>query len=107
MSRLPDLAVVNFDGLIRTTDFVRAALQELQRGFPAEHAPASNRIVVTEARFVFDLVGWVVAQDVVHNKNNFYESDITQVEPRSVSDGRRSTAPDHSNSFVIATQILE
>jgi len=74
-----DLAVLNFEGLIRTTDFFGAALQELEHDFPAEHVPVSD-CMVTEAKFVFDMVGWVAAQDVVSNKYNFYESEITQLE---------------------------
>jgi hypothetical protein len=54
--RPTDLALVNLDELIRTADLFRAVLQELEHGFPAEYAPVSDR-VVTEAKFVFDLVG--------------------------------------------------
>ena len=75
-----DFVLVNFDGLISTTDFFRATLQELEHGFTAEHAPVSDRMV-TDAKFVFDLVGWVAAQDVVRNKYNLHESEITQLEP--------------------------
>jgi hypothetical protein len=63
-----DLALVNLDGLIRTTD-LGAALQELEHDFPAEHAPVSERMV-TEAMFVFDLVGLIAAQDVIRKKHN-------------------------------------
>ena len=75
-----DLAVVNFDGLIRTANFFGAALQELEHGFPAEHAPVSDSMVA-EAKFVFDLVGRIAAQVVIRNKHNFHESEITQLEP--------------------------
>jgi len=75
-----DLALVNFDGLIRTANFFGAALQEIEHGFPAEHAPVSDSMV-TEAKFVFDLVGWIAAQDVIRKKHNFHESEITQLEP--------------------------
>jgi len=89
---------LNFDGLIRTTEFFRVALQELEHGFKTGHAPVSDRMV-TEAKLFFDLVGWFAAQDVVRNKYNFYESEITQLEPWSVPDGRRPTVPDPSNSL--------
>ena len=65
-----DLALVNFDDPIRTADLLRAALQVLEHGFPAEHTPVSDRMV-TAVMFVFDLVGRVAAQDVVRHSNNF------------------------------------
>jgi len=37
-----ELALVNFDSLVRITDFLRAAPHEHQHGFPAEHAPVSD-----------------------------------------------------------------
>jgi len=37
-----ELALVNFDGLVRTTDLFRAALHEHQHDFPAEHAPVHD-----------------------------------------------------------------
>jgi hypothetical protein len=97
-----DRALVNLDDLIRTTDLLRAALQELEHGFPAEHTSVSDRMV-TEVKFVFDLVGRVAAQDVVRNNYNFQECQITQLEPRAVPKGRRPKTPDPSNSFDIAT----
>ena len=39
-----ELALVNLDGLVRTTKFFRAALYEHQHGFPAEHSPIRDRI---------------------------------------------------------------
>ena len=75
-----DLALVNLDGLIRTTNFFGAALQGLEHGFPAEHFPVSDSMV-TEAKFVSDLVGWIAAQNVVRKKHNFHESKITQLDP--------------------------
>jgi len=67
-----DLALVNLDDLIMTTDLLRGALQELEHGFLVEDTPVSDRMV-TEVKFVFDLVGRVPAQDVVRNNYNFQE----------------------------------
>ena len=65
-----DLALVNLDDPIRAADLLRAALQALENGFPAEHTPVSDRTVIA-VMFVFDLVGRVAAQDVVRHSNNF------------------------------------
>jgi hypothetical protein len=93
-----DLALVNFDGFIRTTDVLRATLQELEHGFPAEHTLVSDGML-TDVMFVFDLVGIVAAQDVIRYLHNFHECEITQLEPRAVSDGLRPTTPDPSNTL--------
>jgi len=37
-----ELALVNLNGLVRTTNLLRAALHEHQHGFPAEHAPVTD-----------------------------------------------------------------
>jgi hypothetical protein len=37
-----ELALVNFDGIVRTTNFFRAALHEHQHDFLAEHVPVSD-----------------------------------------------------------------
>ena len=75
-----ELALVNFDGLVRTTNLNRAALQKHQHGFPAEHAPVRDRMT-TEATFILDLVGWFAAHDVVCEQHDFVKSEVTQVEP--------------------------
>ena len=62
-----ELDFMNLDDLIRTAHLLRAAIQELEHGFPAELAPVSDRMV-TEVMFVSNLVGIVAAQDVVRNK---------------------------------------
>jgi hypothetical protein len=84
--------------MIRTTDLLRAALQELEHGFRAEHTPVSDGML-TEVMFVFDLVGFVAAEDVVRYLHYFHECNITQLEPRAVSDGCRPTTPDPSNTL--------
>ena len=50
-----ELALVNFDGLIRTTNLNRAALQVHQHHFLAEHGPVSE-CMRTEAIFTLDLL---------------------------------------------------
>jgi hypothetical protein len=67
-----ELALVNFDGLIRTTDLNGAALQRNEYGFPNEHAPVCDGIF-TEAIFASDFVGRFSVDDVVSNKQNFLE----------------------------------
>jgi len=62
-----ELALVNFDSLVRTTDFFRAALHEHQHGFPAEHAPASDGRW-TEAKFLLDMEGRFAAHDVIRDE---------------------------------------
>jgi hypothetical protein len=56
----------------------KAALQKHEHGFPAEHAPVCD-CMITEAIFVFDLIGWFAAHDVVGKQYNFLEP--TQLEP--------------------------
>jgi hypothetical protein len=62
-----ELALVNFDGLLRTTNLNRAALQINEHGFSTEHAPVSD-CMVTEGIFVYDLAGRFAALDVVGKK---------------------------------------
>lgn len=62
-----ELAFINLDGLLRTTNLSRAALQKHQHGFPSEHAPLCDRMC-TQAKFVLDLVGLFGAHDVVHDE---------------------------------------
>jgi hypothetical protein len=78
------LAVVNFGGLIRTTDLFRAALHKHQHGFPAEHAPVGNSVFI-EVMFLLDLVGRFVAYDVREEKN-FQEAVMTLTGPRAMLD---------------------
>jgi hypothetical protein len=73
---LAELALINFDGLVRTTNLNRAAFQKHERGFSAEHAPFCQ-CVATEAIFAFDFVGLFAAQDVVRKKRNFAKGEMT------------------------------
>jgi hypothetical protein len=61
-----ELALVNFDGFIRTTDLNGVALQRHQHGFPDEHAPVCGRMI-TKAIFASDFVGRFAVHDVVCN----------------------------------------
>jgi hypothetical protein len=70
LNRLPlmifsptELALVNFDGPVTTTNLNRAALQEHKHGFPAELDS-----MCTEAIFVLNSMGRSTAHDVVHNQ---------------------------------------
>jgi hypothetical protein len=69
---LTKLALVNFDGLITTTDLNGAALQRNQHRFPDEHAPVYDSMF-TKAIFASDFVGWFAVDDVVSKKKNFLE----------------------------------
>jgi hypothetical protein len=80
-----ELAFINFDGLIRITDLIRAALHKHQHSFPAEHAPVSNGMF-NEAVFFLDLVGRFVVHNLVRGVKNFKEGKITLMEPRAVLD---------------------
>jgi hypothetical protein len=67
-------------GLVRTTDLNKAALQKHGHGFTAEHAPICD-CMITKAIFLFDLIGWFAAHDVVGKQYNFLEREPTQLEP--------------------------
>ena len=47
-----ELALINFDGCVRTTNLNRAALRKHQHGIPAEHAPARHYVGQGDIRFV-------------------------------------------------------
>jgi hypothetical protein len=57
-------ALVDPNGFVRTTDFLRAAFQVHQHFLSAEHTPVRDR-VITEVIFVLDLVGRFAVHDVV------------------------------------------
>jgi hypothetical protein len=92
---LTELTLVNFDGLIRTTDLNGAVLQIHQHNFPAEHAPVSMSML-TEAIFTFDLLRLFAADNAIRKHYYFEESKITMLEPGSVPDRQRTTTPDNS-----------
>jgi hypothetical protein len=88
---LTELALVNFDGLVRNNNLNRAAFQKDEDDFSAKHAPICH-CEATEAILAFDSVGWFAAQDVVCKEHNFAQDEITTLEPRTVLNGRRRIA---------------
>jgi hypothetical protein len=58
-----ELALIDFDGLVRTANLFRAALQEYQHSLSAKHTPVGNR-VGTEVMFMLNVVDRIPAQDV-------------------------------------------
>jgi len=59
-----EFALINFDGLVRTTYLDRAPLQKNLHGFPAEHPPVCDG-VRTMGGFFVDRGGFIAANDVV------------------------------------------
>jgi hypothetical protein len=62
-----EIALVNFDGLIRTTDLNAAALQKHENDFPAKHAPVCGYIV-SQVTFTSYFVGWFAIHDVIRDE---------------------------------------
>ena len=75
-----ELALVDFNSLVKTADFLRAAFQVNQHCLSTEHTPVSDR-VITELMFVLDMVGRFAAQDVVCEEQDLQESEFTLLEP--------------------------
>jgi hypothetical protein len=82
---LTELALVDLHGLVRTTDFLRAAFQIHQHCLSAGHTPVRDR-VITEVMFVLDVVGRLAAQEDVREVQNLLEGEFTPVEPRAEPD---------------------
>jgi hypothetical protein len=80
-----EIALVDLNGLVRTTDLLRAAFQVHQHCLSAEHTPVRDR-VITEVMFVLDVVGRFTTQNVVSEVQKFLEGEFTLVEPRAESD---------------------
>jgi hypothetical protein len=74
------LGLFDLNGLVRTADFLRAALQLYQQYLSAVHTPIRDR-VITELMFVLDLVGRFAAQVVVRKVKNLLQGEVTVVEP--------------------------
>jgi len=75
-----ELALVNLDGLVRTADLLGAALHVHEHGLSAELAPIRDRSR-TEAMLFFDKGGRFAAHDVVCEKHNLLESEVTMLKP--------------------------
>jgi len=76
----PNVVHVDLNGLVRTADFLRAALQVYKQCLSAEHTPVRDR-VISEVMFVLDLVGRFAAQDVVRMVQNLLVGEETLLEP--------------------------
>jgi hypothetical protein len=59
-----ELALVNFDSFVTSTDLDGAALQKHMHGFPTEHSPVCD-CICTQGIFLSDVVGLFAARDVV------------------------------------------
>src|SRR5215469_7874831 len=75
-----ELALVDLYGLVRTADLLRAALHVQEHGLSAELGPVRERMR-TEAMLSFDKVGRFAAYDVVREKQNLLESEVTMLKP--------------------------
>jgi hypothetical protein len=73
-------ALNNFDDLVRTADLLRGALQVYEHGLSAELAPVRDRSW-TEAMLFFDTFGRDAAYDVVCEKQNLLECEVTMLKP--------------------------
>jgi hypothetical protein len=90
---LTELALVDFNGLVRTADLLRAALQVNQHSLSAEHTPVSDR-VISELMFMLDVMARFAAQDVIGEVEDLLEGKVTVVEPRTMPDRPRLRTPD-------------
>jgi len=77
---LTELALVDLYGLDRTVDLLRAALHVQEHGLYAEMAPVRER-GRTEAMLFFDKAGRFAAYDVVCEKHNVLESEVSMLKP--------------------------
>jgi hypothetical protein len=75
---LTELALVDLYGLVRTADLLRAAFHVHEHGLSAELAPVRERSR-TEAMLTFGSVGRCVVYDVVCEKQNLLESEVTML----------------------------
>jgi hypothetical protein len=73
-------AVIDFYGLVRTANLLRAALQIHQHGLSAELAPISDRFR-TKLMLLLDNVGRYTAHDVVCEDHNLHEIEATLLKP--------------------------
>ena len=74
------LALIDLNGVVRTTNLFRAALQVNQHSPSEEHTPVRDR-VITEVMFVLGVVGRFAAQNVVREVQNLLEGEFTLPEP--------------------------
>ena len=77
---LTELALVDRYGLVRTADLLIVALHVQEHCLSAELAPVRER-GRTEAMLLFDKAGRFAAYDVVREKHNLLESEVSMVKP--------------------------
>jgi hypothetical protein len=70
------LAVVDFDGLVRTTDFLRAAQNVIQYGPSTSIGPISDGCGA-ELMILLDSMSRNAAKDVVREEQNLHEIEVT------------------------------
>jgi len=73
-------ALIHLNGLVRTTDLLRAALQVNQHSPSEEHTPVRDH-VITEVNFVLDVVGRFATQNVVREVQNLLKGEFTLLKP--------------------------
>jgi hypothetical protein len=78
-----EVALIDFDGLVRTADIFRAAFQEYQHSLSAEHTPVGN-CVPTEVMFMLNVVDRFASQDVIGEAEDLLKRKVRLVEPRAV-----------------------
>ena len=80
-----ELALIDFDGLVRTADPLRAALHVFQHDLSAVLAPVSDGCGA-ELMLSLDSVGRHAAHDVVCQEHNLRQSEVTLLKPGTVPD---------------------
>jgi ACT domain-containing protein len=74
-----ETALVDLNGLVRTTNLCRTAFHVYQHCLYAAYTPVRDR-VITEVMFMLDVVGKFAAQGIRLVKN-FVKGQFTVVEP--------------------------
>jgi len=77
---LTELSLIDLHGLVRTADLLRAALHLGEHLLSAEMAPIRERIRI-EVMLLFDTVCRYVAYDVVCEKHNLLECEVSMLKP--------------------------
>jgi len=87
-----ELALVDFDSLVRTANPPRAALQVHQHGLSVKLVAVSY-CSKDKAMLCLDNVGRYAVHDVLCEEYNLLESEIILLKPRTVSDRHGSRCP--------------
>ena len=110
---LTELSLIDLHGLVRTADLLRAALHLGEHLLSAELAPVRERIRI-EVMLLFDTVCRYVAYDVVCEKHNLLECEVSMLKPWTVLDrfglrahgNRPPTSPPISMRILYKTSFL-